>query len=303
MAIDLAETLAQAFVSALAKRNVALPRDRAKLGGGLAQAVARAHHAWPDIHVDAREFVAFLADKAEGASDLEAALAELRCADLLLAFGCLKGDGRALQELDRRYLSKVPAALARMHLDAASIDDVVQSLRQKLLVAVRGGVPKIAQYAGRGSLDAWLAAASVRIAIDLERAAEPRQAGEDELLADLPSPQVDPEMECIRARHEPEFRKAFQDALAALSDQDRTVLRLSFLDRLSIDQIGEVFRVHRSTAARWIARCREEVFDKTRQLLRERLRMTDREFESLVGALRSNLDVSIHRLLGRSQPR
>jgi RNA polymerase sigma-70 factor (ECF subfamily) len=51
--------------------------------------------------------------------------------------------------------------------------------------------------------------------------------------------------------------------------------------------------VNRSTVVRWLADVREALFKETRRLLRERLRLNDSEFESLMGLVRSDLDLSI----------
>lgn len=288
-------SLTEAFLAAL-------PADRrgtelADSEPTLLRTVEAARQAWPPLDLDPVEFVRFLASRCSGDEELGTTLARLHVSDLWLAFGCTRQLPVALAEFDRSFLAKVPASLSKMNLDSAAIDDLVQALRQRLLVPEPGAAAPIATYGGRGSLGGWLAAAAVRAAIDLKRATQPRAPDGDERLAELASPALDPDAEYIRRRCGPEFKQAFQEALAGLSDQDRLLLRLSYLDRVSIDKLGDLFQVHRSTAARWLARCREELFEKTRALLRERLRLTDSEFASLAQALQSQLDVSINRFL------
>ena len=66
---------------------------------------------------------------------------------------------------------------------------------------------------------------------------------------------------------------------------------------LGIDHIGKVYDVHRATAARWLTRARESLFEMTRSHLRAELGLDDDEFQSLVRLVRSRLDVSVCRIL------
>ena len=93
----------------------------------------------------------------------------------------------------------------------------------------------------------------------------------------------------------------FQATLAALPADERTVLRMHYLDGLNIDRIGVVFNVHRATVARWIARTRDALLAETKRRLGERLRVTGRELASLMGLVQSQLDVSIGKVLEKSK--
>ena len=106
-----------------------------------------------------------------------------------------------------------------------------------------------------------------------------------------------PELDLIRARHKDSFKGAFQAALQALSPEDRTTLRLHFVEGLNIDQIGSIYRVHRATIARRIARSREALLEDVRRRLSDTLRLSPQEFDSLVGVIRSQFEVSLERLL------
>ena len=69
---------------------------------------------------------------------------------------------------------------------------------------------------------------------------------------------------------------------------------------LSIDEIGAALHIHRATAARWIRAASEAVREETRRRLHERLRLTASELDSLVGLVRSQLHLSLARLLPTS---
>jgi RNA polymerase sigma-70 factor (ECF subfamily) len=60
---------------------------------------------------------------------------------------------------------------------------------------------------------------------------------------------------------------------------------------------GVVYRVHRATVARWLAAIRSQVFECVCQKLSLKLRSSPSEVASLVRLVRSDIDVSIRRLL------
>ena len=98
-------------------------------------------------------------------------------------------------------------------------------------------------------------------------------------------------------RYREDFKAAFEEAFASLDAKSRNLLRQSLLDNLSIDQLGAIYRVHRATAARWLASARDQVLEETRSVLRRRLQIDEREFMSLMNLVRSQLDLSLARLL------
>jgi RNA polymerase sigma-70 factor (ECF subfamily) len=255
-----------------------------------------ARAAYPDVRVDDDRFLAHLA-RCLPAEETADALATLHGADLYLALACGLGDPRAIAELEKRFIAEVPDSLTRL-AQKVQPDEVVQVLRAKLLVAEQGATPKILDYSGRGPLGGWLRVAAIRTALDLtRRGANERPSAGDDALLEVPASIEDPELEHIRARHRADFKSAFEAALRSLSKEDRNILRLHLVDSLNIDEIGTIFQVHRATAARWIARCREKVHDETRRILLERLRIGDTELTSILGIVRSQLDLSINRLL------
>lgn len=219
-------------------------------------------------------------------------------ADVALAFACAEQSPTALAAFERRYGGDYAGALSRLSLSRSEIDEVAQTVRERLFVARPGLAPKILNYAGRGALVAWLRAVIVRAGIDLRRtrAREPDRPGDAEPLMDLTAATDDPELESLRARYQQPFREAFRDALLALPQDERNALRLNVAEGLNIEQIGVIYGVHRATVARWIARAREGIAAQTRQLLAARLGMPAPEIESLVRLCQSRLDVGFSAL-------
>jgi RNA polymerase sigma-70 factor, ECF subfamily len=191
------------------------------------------------------------------------------------------------------YASQITGALGRS-FDRGLADDAELKLRERLFLVGEDDAPRLASYSGRGDLGAWLRAAAVRTAIDLMRTrrvvpVDPHALGDA-------GAAVDPLLAALKQRYRDEFRAAFAEASAQLTDRERTLLRYRFLDGLSIDEIALLYRVHRATIARWIAATRESLFEGTRTRLMARLAVTDSEVDSVLRLIDSQLEASIEAL-------
>jgi RNA polymerase sigma-70 factor (ECF subfamily) len=255
--------------------------------------------AWPGIRVDAGDFVAYLAQRL-GNEPVESWLSGAHAADLYLCCACSAGSPAALAAFDERYLSQVGGFVARMRVSPAFIEELTQTLRERLFV---GSAPKIGEYSGRGGLHNWLRVVSVRTALNLLR-------GRHELLDDgahshdkqLPSAQADPELAHIKQRYTRQLAEAMNAGFAQLSSEQRQLLRSHFLEGVTLDQLATRLAVHRATVARRIADARQGVLHAAKQFLRERLQVGSTEVDSLMGLVRSGLDLSISRLLKSARP-
>jgi RNA polymerase sigma-70 factor (ECF subfamily) len=278
--------------------------EPAEIGADLAawysQMAALGRAAWPGIQVDDQRLVAHLGRHlADPGEDARVAL-ERNAGDLYLACACTAGDSRALEAFERCFLADLGTPLARIEVARATVDEIKQLLRDKLLVATADRPPRISEYSGRGPLLSWVRVAAVNTALSLRRRQQPEISPDENSRLQLPSADADPELAYMKARYRRDFKAAFAAAVALLSPQERMVLRLNFLDGLNIEEIGTLYRVHRATVARWIARARQSLLGETRRQLIERLQLGGGEFESLMGLVQSQLDVSIARYLRQS---
>jgi RNA polymerase sigma-70 factor (ECF subfamily) len=252
--------------------------------------------AWPALRVPEQVFAR---DLGKRVGDRARELTSLHAEDLYLACACANGEARAQAELDKL----LPEACASLPGDGSQTfaDEVRQILRQKLLVPTEEGPARIQSYSGEGSLRSWLRVAAVRTALSLRRRGGREEQADDRALEGVAAAGPDPELDYLRLRSGAEFRTAFHEALKALSPRDRTLLRLYYLDGLGVERIGAVYGVHASTASRWLAGVRESLLLETRRILAERLKLTGTEVESLLGLIRSNLEVSLQRMLKPSE--
>jgi RNA polymerase sigma-70 factor (ECF subfamily) len=253
------------------------------------EALAVGRAAWPEVGLAPEVFAAHLKMHArDGAPPpLEHA------ADLYLACACTHGSPQAVLALDALLVGAGARAVTRVDSSPAFIEDVLQAVREKLLLT---RPPKIGDYAGRATLKSWLATTTVRTALNMKRRKDDiagtqlRSSMGDQLAQE-------PELQYLRERYREPFEQAIRDSLAALSTKERALLRMHLGERMTVDRLGVVYRVSRATAARWLAAAREQLLERTHAHLRERLRLTPSELDSLGALVRSQLDVSVVRLL------
>ena len=260
---------------------------------GLAHLYQRGRAAWPGLAVDERAFLAHVASLvAEG--DTSESIAKLHAEDLYLAHACGAGDGRAIAEIEKQLVGQVPAYIARTTTSADAVQEVLQRLRERLLVRRGDEPPRIMTYTGRGPLGAFLRVVAVRIAHDVVPQKQQPVAAEVAIA-------LDPELDYIKAAYRVPFMRAIERALSALPPRDRNALALSAVDGLSTDAIGKIYGKDGATIRRWLAKARQQVLDGTMALLREELGANPDELESLLGILGSRLDVSIVRILAENR--
>jgi RNA polymerase sigma-70 factor, ECF subfamily len=220
-------------------------------------------------------------------------------ADLELATACARGERDALERFDALLRPLVSEAVGRaLNKDPVFVEEVRAAMQERLLVAPRGARPKILDYEGKGPLAAWLRQAAVRTALNLQKSARRDTTLDDAVEQNLGSPGDDPELELLKQRCKREFKGAFQAALDRVDASDRELLKWNLVGGESIDKLAERLKVSRATAARKLAAARTHLMELTREQLRVRLKWGKRELDSVVGLVRSQLDLSLQRYLG-----
>ncbi|MDB4961422.1 MAG: polymerase, sigma-24 subunit, subfamily [Myxococcales bacterium] len=265
--------------------------------------VAEGRAAWPDLTLDAKDVVAFIArqitpDIAEGALD------GLRPADLYLAAACAKQLPGAINTFDREYMKEVDIALARMRIGPPRLSDVKQLVRQRLFVGGgTAGTPtspgKITEYSGRGDLRRWVRSVAVRTCLnEMRKGKREILVDDDQLIAQHAVSADDPEVEYMKKTYSNEFKAAFSESLGGLGAREQTLLRYHHVDGLNIDEIGAIYRVHRVTAFRWLEKAKEQLVRTTLETLRARLKLPAAELDSVLRMIRSQIHLSLIRHLG-----
>jgi RNA polymerase sigma-70 factor (ECF subfamily) len=272
--------------------------DPKLLESTLEDLIQQAHQRWPTLRGDGVEFTAYLAERMLPERKVAEWLGSVHAADLFLCSFCARGDSAALEIFDRTFLTQVVSAIAAIQSAPAFIAEVQQQMRQKLLVSSAERPAKIAEYAGFGPLSHWLRAVAVRTALNLRRTQNREDFPvADEVLLDLPVRTNDLELDYLKSRYRTDFTEAFRKAVSSLTSQERNILRLHFVDGLSLSQVGAAYQADKSTISRWISKSRQQLLQRTRDDLGERLHLDTGELDSLMNLVDSQLEMSIDSVL------
>lgn len=211
---------------------------------------------------------------------MAAAFVTLRARELLLMYACVHGDPRALGEFERRYLPQVARTLRRMKWTPQAVEEAKCVLRERLFFPLGDGRALALDYSGRGELGRWLRTVAVRAAFK-ERERERRHVDLDGH-ADALTTGNDPEQDLSLHREGAAFADSLLRALAALPLRERKLLFRHYYEGMSLEDMARRHRVHRATAARWLAEARESVLKAMRRELSAS--MTAGELEAFLRA-------------------
>jgi RNA polymerase sigma-70 factor (ECF subfamily) len=287
------------------------PDEVQEAARALREILATATAAHGHLAVDEGRFLAHLARHIPAApEEWLPALARIHAADLYLAFACADQVPGALAVFEGTCASVLDGALSGQ-ATAAFADDAKQLVREKLFIGGDpggaegddpGAGPRILSYAGRGPLAAWVAVSAQRTALSLRRKEASAQARHRAAAAEEFAASVHPELAYLKRTYRAAFVTCFEEAFAALTNRERTLLRLHLVSRLRLEQMAPMFQVNISTVSRWLAGARESLLTQTREGLSRRLHLSPGEFDSLARLLRSQIDVSLVRLLADRPP-
>lgn len=262
----------------------------------------RARAAHPQLGIGEVELMAFAGERIH-TDDPGAELERRHVEDLYLALGCARGDRAALTALEDVTMPVVLRGLGKIGTSEDGRREVLQMLREQMLVA-DDGPPGIAAYDGRAPLAIWLRVCAARIGMRQAAREQRNESLDDDRLDQLAPGVPDPELAYLRQHYGAQFRAAFGEAVASLAPRERNLLRHSVIDGLTIDQIAAIYHVHRATAARQLKQVRATLVATTRERMRASLGVGETELDSIFRVLMSMADVTLREaLLPRSDPR
>jgi RNA polymerase sigma-70 factor, ECF subfamily len=270
-----------------------------ELEAKLRAAITDARSFWSEVRVSDDAVLAHVARAIEraGTSSVDEWLAHGTMRDLYLAYACAVGDGAALTVFETRYMANVDGALLRLGMDQSVVDEAKQNVRVAILVGEGDRLPRIVDYTGAGNLAGWLRVIVINAARRILRRRDTSVPAEEVVLEDIVSDSDHRELDFLKAAYRDKFKLAFQTALAELSMRDRTLLRQHYILGMTIDQLALVYSAHRATCARWLEKCRDTLYAKTRAALVRSLQVDRTEFENIMRLIQSQFDVSVRRCL------
>lgn len=234
-------------------------------------------------------------------ADLRAFFLTLRIDELALARACAAGSDPAWEVFMTRYREKLHLSALRIAREDSAARELADTLYADLYgTNIRDGVrvSKLASYTGRGSLEGWLRTVLSQEYVNRYRRTKRLVSldEESEEGVQFPAPQPDPVSPADqRVAH------ATDEALAALSAEDRTVLSAYYLDGRTLAEIARMLGVHESTISRKI--------DKLAKSLRKQIAaalvrrgMSRRQAEEALEVDVRDLQVDIRRTLAQEPP-
>jgi RNA polymerase sigma-70 factor (ECF subfamily) len=281
------------FLSHAGERFAAGAIPEAELEVWLDQAIESAECAYPDVARSPEDFTVHLA-KVMQRLPTPAAFRKLHTTDLYLAFACAGLDAHALLHFEKRYFPLADRAVGRLNLPGSVTGDVLAELREYLFVGRPDSPPRIGHYGGRGDLGAWVRSVVVNASFNAVRRDEKNTELEE---ADDVAAVGDPELAYLKNAYGAQLSSALRETLSKLPDDRRTLLRQRFLDGLSSEALARLHGVHRATVAKWIGEACDALLAGVRATLAQQLSVHESELDSIIRAGRTDLDVTLSRLL------
>ena len=282
------------FAAARAQAGLDTVAGDEALEEALAWAIAEACGAYPDLTWSEDDFIVHLARHARR-GDAEGIRA-VRIGELFVAGACAAGRDEAIAHLERDFMGAAAAGLAQMGLAESKRDEALQLLRHKLLRPT-DGEPGIASYGGAGSLAGWLRTAVTRIALNQRRTDQRRQAREEGWFADQLLPAGDPELDYLQERYRTELQDALTLAFERLQDDQRRLLRRYVVEGETLETLANEHGVAVSTASRVARELVTDTGQPARRHFAQACSLDPSECDSLVRLVKSDLHVSVLRLL------
>lgn len=223
-------------------------------------------------------------------------LSSVAVEDLYLVCGALDGDATAVAAVLVRLAPQLDRVLHRL-VPPTEHEDTRQRVETHLLVARDDRGPALGSYRASGPLDGWLRAVCMRFVVDdtRARARAPAQAQWQSTADDVVPSEIEAGVALVE--HTKDVRDAIERAFSKLEVRQRNLIRYSVFHGLGVDDLGALYSVHRSTAARWLERARSVLSVHVEAELAELLGGSGAEAASLLRAVRSHMDVSIRSFL------
>ncbi|HLX05101.1 MAG TPA: sigma-70 family RNA polymerase sigma factor [Candidatus Binatus sp.] len=210
-------------------------------------------------------------------------LDSLHVADLALAIGCRDGDADAWRHLVSTYRAPVDAFARTVLGNSSRASEIADSLWADLYgLRSSDGARRspLEHYGGRSSLMSWMRVVVTRLEADQWRATRRTESLDDERdgnssVFENGTASPDPD----RARLIGAFERSLNEALNALSPDDRLRLSYYYVHDLTLAQTAALIGEHESSASRNLARARTAIRDHVTRTLRREYRFSDDQIQ------------------------
>jgi RNA polymerase sigma-70 factor len=252
--------------------------------------IQRCRRRWPELAVPA-SLEQYLRQRIPKGQSTGEWLANAKLDDLYLACACSEGSEAALVAFEREHISKIPVHLARLRATPDFVEEVMQVIRERLFVGTDRRPPRIGEYSGKGALGAWVRVMAMRAAIDLQRRRV--ELPTDFTVEDTAASTAQADTEYVKRRYGEVLQAAITRAIGTLTREQRTLLRLHFVERSTLDELAKKFGNHPATIWRKIAAARSAIVEATRRILRDDASIASGDFNSILRVVHSQLNISL----------
>ncbi len=111
--------------------------------------------------------------------------------------------------------------------------------------------------------------------------------------ANLSAHRLDPLKDVLHLRYRALMKDSLKLAMQALDARERRLLRMHFLDAMSLEAIGKIYGKNRCTVVRWLEATRKKIIAESLRVIQGQTKLSKAEAESLIGLLGSQLSVGI----------
>ncbi|MFZ2060005.1 MAG: sigma-70 family RNA polymerase sigma factor [Candidatus Binatus sp.] len=210
-------------------------------------------------------------------------LDSLHVADLALAIGCRDGDADAWRHLVLTYRAPVDAFARTVLGNSSRASEIADSLWADLYgLRSSDGARRspLEHYGGRSSLMSWMRVVVTRLEADQWRATRRTEALDEErdgnsAVFENGTASPDPD----RTKLISALERSLNEALNALSADDRLRLSYYYVHDLTLAQTAALIGEHESSASRNLARARTAIRDHVTRTLRREYRFSDDQIE------------------------
>jgi RNA polymerase sigma-70 factor, ECF subfamily len=239
----------------------------------------------------------------ESDSELRALFLSLRVDELALARACAAGSNSAWEIFLTRYREKLYLSALRIAREDSAARELADTLYADLYgTTTREGqrVSKLASYTGRGSLEGWLRTVLAQEYVNryrrTKRLVSLDEESEEGIQFRAPDPEPAPPVD-VRLSHA-RLTQATDEALAAISSEDRMVLSAYYLDGRTLAEIARMLGVHESTISRKLDKLAKAL---RKQIIAELTRrgMSRRQAEEALEVDVRDLQIDIRRCLAQ----
>ncbi len=293
--VGVSSALASAFLDA---QTGPVDCDPASLQTLLQTTIARAQQAHPSLGLDTEAFVRFLAGVVDPARGTITSIDALHTDDLYLVFGCLQDDRASVRTFVETHGPELDRGARKLAWTGLTDEEFRQIGLARLFTPSRDKPTRLALYTGQAPLRTWMRVVAGRLAVDMMRAARPEATLDPDRHAVLTSYGIGDGAR----EHRAVVQSAYEVAFGRLEDEDRRLLRHLLVHGLNTEDLGALLGVHRTTAARRLAKARQRLHELARDELAARVGAQQQTLDSIVADARSQLELSVERLLASRTP-